>query len=58
MALFLTSEESSYCTGAEFVIDRGLLAGLPFAAGGTTGHRKSATFSTRDSINSSNLSVV
>ncbi|MGH9204959.1 MAG: glucose 1-dehydrogenase [Acidimicrobiales bacterium] len=29
LAVFLTSEESSYCTGAEFLADGGMLAGLP-----------------------------
>ena len=27
LALFLASEKSSYCTGSEFIIDGGLLAG-------------------------------
>jgi 3alpha(or 20beta)-hydroxysteroid dehydrogenase len=29
MVLYLASDESAYCTGAEFVIDGGVLAGVP-----------------------------
>ena len=29
LALFLSSEESAYCTGSEFTADGGLIAGVP-----------------------------
>jgi 3alpha(or 20beta)-hydroxysteroid dehydrogenase len=40
MALFLATEDSSYCTGTEFVVDGGMLAGLPFPPGGSKGPQR------------------